>query len=334
MKKESMRLYKAVKKAADLAATLPNNQVEEDRCLDALKLLKKFPVTYEILMSSQIGKHVKGLREHPKKNIRAFAMELVEIWRGVVIKRYIKNGKGKVDEELPKKTVSAENVKRTPIKARRKLPKKTIVSEANTTKDGKKQVSTKILKRPSSSSHVAQTVNKSTDATRDKIRELLHEALSRVSGEADEAIMDQVKACDPIKVSTAIEFALFQKWGSFNGAQKLRYRSLMFNLKDPKNPDFRRRVLLGEFTPERVVDLGTEDMASDERKKEIENIKMKALFKRCGYGQRPKATTDQFICGRCGKRECTYYQMQTRGADEPMTTYVACVLCNHHWKFY
>ena len=36
------------------------------------------------------------------------------------------------------------------------------------------------------------------------------------------------------------------------------------------------------------------------------------------------ATTDQFQCGKCRKRQCSYYQMQTRSADEPMTTFVIC----------
>lgn len=33
----------------------------------------------------------------------------------------------------------------------------------------------------------------------------------------------------------------------------------------------------------------------------------------------PKAETDAFKCSRCNQRKCTYYQMQTRSADEPMT---------------
>lgn len=32
-----------------------------------------------------------------------------------------------------------------------------------------------------------------------------------------------------------------------------------------------------------------------------------------------QAETDAFKCGRCQQRKCTYYQMQTRSADEPMT---------------
>lgn len=42
--------------------------------------------------------------------------------------------------------------------------------------------------------------------------------------------------------------------------------------------------------------------------------------------------TDQFQCKRCGKRECTYYELQTRSADEPMTIFIQCVNCGKHWR--
>ncbi|CAN1303239.1 Transcription elongation factor TFIIS [Linum perenne] len=125
---------------------------------------------------------------------------------------------------------------------------------------------------------------------------------------------------------------MYAKLGKSNGAEKSKYRSIIFNLKDPKNPDFRRKVLLGQVKPEMVITMTPEDMASDERKQEIEQIKQKALFE-SERGGPAKATTDQFKCGRCGERKCTYYQMQTRSADEPMTTYVTCVNCDNHWKF-
>lgn len=173
---------------------------------------------------------------------------------------------------------------------------------------------------------------KSNDATRDKVRELLRDALSKVSGEADGDTRDEVNACDPIRVAVSVESVLFEKWGSSLGAQKAKYRSVMFNLKDANNPDFRRRVLLGQVKPEWLVDMSTADMASDKRRHENQKIEEKALFD-CERGAPPKETTDQFRCGRCGQRKCTYYQMQTRSADEPMTTYVTCVNCNNHWKF-
>ena len=46
----------------------------------------------------------------------------------------------------------------------------------------------------------------------------------------------------------------------------------------------------------------------------------------------PKNVTDQFKCSKCGQRKCTYYQKQTRSADEPMTTFITCVNCGKNWK--
>ena len=42
--------------------------------------------------------------------------------------------------------------------------------------------------------------------------------------------------------------------------------------------------------------------------------------------------TDQFLCRKCKKRECTFYEMQTRSADEPMTIFVNCLSCGNKWK--
>jgi transcription elongation factor S-II len=42
--------------------------------------------------------------------------------------------------------------------------------------------------------------------------------------------------------------------------------------------------------------------------------------------------TDMFKCGRCHKRETTFYELQTRSADEPMTKFINCLNCGNHWK--
>jgi DNA-directed RNA polymerase subunit M/transcription elongation factor TFIIS len=42
--------------------------------------------------------------------------------------------------------------------------------------------------------------------------------------------------------------------------------------------------------------------------------------------------TDQFKCGRCNKRETTFYELQTRSADEPMTKFITCLNCGNHWR--
>jgi transcription elongation factor S-II len=44
------------------------------------------------------------------------------------------------------------------------------------------------------------------------------------------------------------------------------------------------------------------------------------------------AATDTFTCRKCKGNQCTYYQMQTRSSDEPMTTFCNCILCGNRWK--
>jgi DNA-directed RNA polymerase subunit M/transcription elongation factor TFIIS len=39
-----------------------------------------------------------------------------------------------------------------------------------------------------------------------------------------------------------------------------------------------------------------------------------------------------FKCGKCKSLRTTYYQLQTRSADEPMTTFVTCMGCGNRWK--
>lgn len=44
------------------------------------------------------------------------------------------------------------------------------------------------------------------------------------------------------------------------------------------------------------------------------------------------AATDTFTCRKCKGNQCTYYQLQTRSADEPMSVYISCCNCGNRWK--
>ena len=39
-----------------------------------------------------------------------------------------------------------------------------------------------------------------------------------------------------------------------------------------------------------------------------------------------------FQCKKCGSKRTTYYSLQTRSADEPMTNFITCVVCKNRWK--
>ncbi len=42
--------------------------------------------------------------------------------------------------------------------------------------------------------------------------------------------------------------------------------------------------------------------------------------------------TDRFTCSRCHQKQCTYYELQTRSADEPMTIFITCENCGKRWR--
>jgi DNA-directed RNA polymerase subunit M/transcription elongation factor TFIIS len=45
-----------------------------------------------------------------------------------------------------------------------------------------------------------------------------------------------------------------------------------------------------------------------------------------------KPNTKSFACGRCKSRQCYFYEMQTRSADEPMSMFLTCLDCGHRWR--
>lgn len=46
----------------------------------------------------------------------------------------------------------------------------------------------------------------------------------------------------------------------------------------------------------------------------------------------PQSATNTLRCGRCSSTTVTYYQLQVRSADEPMTSFCTCVSCGHRWR--
>lgn len=76
------------------------------------------------------------------------------------------------------------------------------------------------------------------------------------------------------------------------------------------------------FTPicDRNPDLWSSFITNEEKKKaSMFEVPMQTI-------------TDRFYCRKCKKSETTYYQLQVRSADEPMTTFIQCVNCGNRWK--
>jgi len=65
-----------------------------------------------------------------------------------------------------------------------------------------------------------------------------------------------------------------------------------------------------------------------------ERIEAKLIKDKNTFETTMEASTDTFTCPKpnCRKNKCWYFQLQTRSADEPMTTFVTCCSCGHRWR--
>jgi transcription elongation factor S-II len=96
-----------------------------------------------------------------------------------------------------------------------------------------------------------------------------------------------------------------------------------------KNTRLLTRVLDAEFELSRIPFMSPYEMFPEkwfQLKDKLLQREQKIL-----EGNKSRATT-QFKCRRCQKRECTYYELQTRSADEPMTIFITCLNCGKEWR--
>ncbi|KAH9942809.1 transcription factor S-II, central domain-containing protein [Amylocystis lapponica] len=129
-----------------------------------------------------------------------------------------------------------------------------------------------------------------------------------------------------------IESAVLAEFKGTSAGYKSKIRSLYVNLKDKNNPGLRESVVSGDIPVQKFCRMTSQEMASEEMQAANNKIVQENLFKTLGAGE-VQAETDAFQCGRCKQRKCRYRQAQTRSADEPMTTFVTCTVCNNRWKF-
>jgi transcription elongation factor S-II len=174
------------------------------------------------------------------------------------------------------------------------------------------------------------------DKQRDKVRQKLVEALGKAEAiETKGEDQGDEKMREPQLLGAEIEQELFNAIPK-KDAYMNQARSLLYNLKDPKNLTFRFKLMVGFYKPKDVPSLNAEDMASDEknaqrakqRQDAMEEIDQGWAMKNGGM-----RITGMFTCGKCKGTKTTYFQMQTRSSDEPMTTFVTCLTCNNRWKF-
>ncbi|CAD7935796.1 unnamed protein product [Amoebophrya sp. A120] len=157
-------------------------------------------------------------------------------------------------------------------------------------------------------------------------RTKLHAALVYDESENEYGMLEEeiakkkLKNCDDI--AAEMEQSLFNE---LKGKEySIQVRSILSNLKDKRNKDFKLRVRLGMINLADSYKLTPHDMASDDKRKEREKIIQEATEAMdLDYDKKRMKISSTFTCNKCNTNRCTYYQLQTRSSDEPMTTFVS-----------
>lgn len=116
---------------------------------------------------------------------------------------------------------------------------------------------------PKKSEPVKEIVNelKGEEQLRSNVRKSLLESLSsRISEEPELKTAEE----NLEELISKIEEELFNQFGKVDQKYKTKYRSLVFNIKDPKNLNFFKKIMFKWVTPYQLVRMTADEMASQE----------------------------------------------------------------------
>ena len=97
-----------------------------------------------------------------------------------------------------------------------------------------------------------------------------------------------------------------------------------------ENKQFLKKIKSGKIKGSKVGFLEPDEIFPDQWKKYKDK---QDAYKDFVYRKTASSITEDYKCGRCKQRKCTSYDLQTRSADEPMTTFVTCLNCGNRWSF-
>jgi transcription elongation factor S-II len=97
-----------------------------------------------------------------------------------------------------------------------------------------------------------------------------------------------------------------------------------------KNESFYDEVMDGSINLDQIAFLSPQEMNKNHWQKYIDKQSAVDEFL---YSRSAGIRTQEYKCGRCKEHNCSYYQLQVRCSDEPMTTFINCLNCGNSWSF-
>ena len=292
---------------------LEKSKGNDESVLEILRILEKEVVpTEKLLRETKVGVEVNKFKKSENAEISKLVKRMIGAWKDAINK----HKKAKLRQQQP--------------------PQQGVSASSGGAADGSNNDGAKSGDEPRKtdkfvSSKIRNTKNDGVDPNvhnnklRDQVIRALYDALAKDSEHPPKSIL---------QTSIAIEEEMHKLNDSSikEKEYKDKYRVIYSNIISRNNPDLKVKIANGDLSPEQLVNSDPKDLAPEHLKKKMEEIKKQNLFNAQG-ATIERSVTDRFTCGKCKEKRVSYYQLQTRSADEPLTTFCTCEACGNRWKF-
>jgi len=280
----------------------------KNQILNTLNNIDAENISLEELKQTRVGAIVNKIRKSIKSDeIQVIVIKMLKIWRRLMAEAQTSQN-STVSE---KKGINAKN------EAPTKKPKHTkpepelweSLNEAN-----------------------VNSMQPLKDPVRSKFVTMILTCFSEVCNRQPE-LKTQISPNEVFQLSLEIEQSIFENFSStVDNKYKAHMRSKILALRGKCNPELFTQLFNGLITPASFASMETKDLAPDSVKKQREILENESIENR--RINRPMKNESSLLkCPRCRKNNCTYTQMQTRSADEPMTNFCFCGDCGYNWRF-
>ena len=273
------------------------------------ELQKGVKPTEELLRKTQIGKTVNRCKQHRAPDVAKLASEIVSKWRHQVQEQKLANG-DRSGSGTPNPRANGTASPAPPKSAPAPKPESSIPTDRRTWKTDK-----------------IPRGDLTDDSARNNCIGLMYDGLCQNSTNPSKEILESAKAIEQAALNLRAA-----NGSSAAGPYRDKIRSLYQNLRNKSNPELKVRVLSGEITAKRLVEMTHEELKSQQQRTADAAI-AKENMNNAMVPQEQKSVSTSLQCGKCGQKKVSYSQAQTRSADEPMTTFCECLACGNRWKF-
>ena len=161
------------------------------------------------------------------------------------------------------------------------------------------------------SSRLSKVIVNTTDYTNEKLLDIL-------ATEIDKGIVNYMIDKNVVK---------FEK-----GVYTERLRTVLWNLTNKANPGLLERVLSRDISIKHLCQTMTHREMFAERYTQADAELQQEFEHLHGIIELEDRPDGMLVCGKCKSKKTSYYELQTRSGDEPMTVFAQCFKCKNHWR--